>query len=72
MLTSIISKRVISGRTGRAGAVLSKREPTVQNGTVGTCGNVTLGAERIMVNEALDRIETDFQKNYNTGLYIFF
>ena len=35
-------------------------------------GNVTLGAERILFKEALDRIETDFQKNYNTGLYIFF
>ena len=63
---------MISGRTGRAGAVLSKREPTVQNGRVGIYGNVPLGPERILFKEALDRIETDFQKNYNTGLYIFF
>ena len=34
-------------------------------------GNVTLMAERILLEEALDRIETDFQKNYNTGLCIF-
>ena len=60
---------MISGRTGRAGAVLSKREPTVQNGRVGTYGNVPLGPERILFKEALDRIETDFQKNCSTGLY---
>ena len=35
-------------------------------------GNVTLVAERILFEEALDRIETDFQKKYNTGLCIFF
>ena len=35
-------------------------------------GNVTLVAERILFEEAIDRIETDFQKKYNTGLCIFF
>ena len=30
-------------------------------------GNVT---ERIWLKEALDRKETDFQKNCNTGLYV--
>ena len=34
-------------------------------------GNVTLVAESILLEEALDRIETDFQKNCNTGLCIF-
>ena len=34
--------------------------------------NVTLGAESILFKKALDWIETDFQKNYNTWLYIFF
>ena len=70
--TGIISKREISGRTRRGGAVISKRESIVQNGRVGTYGNVTLGAERILFKEALDRIETGFQKNCNTGLYKFF
>ena len=31
-------------------------------------GNVTLEIERILFKEALNRIETDFQKNCNTGL----
>ena len=31
-------------------------------------GNVTLLVERIWLEEALDRKETDFQKNCNTGL----
>ena len=35
-------------------------------------GNVTLVAERIWLEEALDRKETDFQKNCNTGLYVQF
>ena len=33
-------------------------------------GNVTLVAERIWLEEALDQKETDFQKNCNTGLYV--
>ena len=33
-------------------------------------GNVTLVTERIWLKEALDRKETDFQKNCNTGLYV--
>ena len=33
-------------------------------------GNVTLAAERIWLEEALDLKETDFQKNCNTGLYL--
>ena len=69
--TGIISKRGISGRSERAGG-FSKREPTLQNGRVGAYRNVTLGAERILFKEALDRIETGFQKNCNTGLYKFF
>ena len=32
--------------------------------------NLTLVAERIWLEEALDRKESDFQKNYNTGLYV--
>ena len=35
-------------------------------------GNVTLVAERIWLEEALDRKETDFQKNCNTALYVQF
>ena len=70
--TEIISNREISGRTRRAGAVISKQESIVQNGRVGTYEKVTLRAERIFFKEALDRIEAGFQKNYNTGLYIFF
>ena len=31
-------------------------------------GNVTLGVERILFKEALNRLETDFQKSCNTGL----
>ena len=33
-------------------------------------GNVTLVAEKIWLEEALERKETDFQKNCNTGLYV--
>ena len=33
---------------------------------------LTLVTERILFEEALDRIETGFQKNCNTGLCIFF
>ena len=33
---------------------------------------MTLGAESIFFEETLDQIETDFQKNYNNGLRIFF
>ena len=33
-------------------------------------GNVTLVAEKIWLEEALKRKETDFQKNCNTGLYV--
>ena len=33
----IIWKREISGRNGRTGAILSKRESPVQNGRVETC-----------------------------------
>ena len=32
-------------------------------------GNLTLLTERIWLEEPLDRKETDFQKNCNTGLY---
>ena len=32
--------------------------------------NVTLVVERIWLEEALDRKESDFQKNCNTGLYV--
>ena len=53
-------------------AFLSKREPTAQNSRVGTNGNVTLGAERILFKKALDRMKTDFYKNYDIGLCIFF
>ena len=44
----------------------------LQKISVYTGNNVTLGAERILFKEALDGIETGFQKNYNTELYIFF
>ena len=33
-------------------------------------GNVTLVAERIWLEESLDRKETDFQMNCNTVLYV--
>ena len=35
-------------------------------------GNVTLGLERILFKAALNRIETDFKKNCNTGLCTFY
>ena len=59
--TEIISNREISGRTRRAGAVISKQESIVQNGRVGTYGNATLGAERILFKEArIDRSDRNW------------
>ena len=40
-----MSKREISGRNGRTGAIFSKWEPPVQNGKPGTYGSLTSASE---------------------------